>query len=207
MTDEGNTPSEPTPPTPPESVPAPEVAPAPVPPPSTPPIAPTPEVAPTPPVPEPSYHASSPASEARDPASEPSSSGLATGPQPHLTAEAAKEISASITEAVKDVIMQDPLPEPPAAVPAASSSSATPPPSKNSSRGHMLTVVRARKAERLEKIVALAKEKGSITNDDVEKLLKVSDATATNYLRELVKAGRLKRSGARFHEHYEPISG
>ena len=71
----------------------------------------------------------------------------------------------------------------------------------------MLTVVRARKKERLEKIVAMVREKKVITNDDVEKLLKVSDATATNYLRELVKEGRLKRSGGKFHEHYEPTGG
>ena len=67
----------------------------------------------------------------------------------------------------------------------------------------MLTVVRARKAERLEKVVALAREKKVITNDDVEKLLKVSDATATNYLRELVKTDRLKRSGTDGGTKYE----
>lgn len=69
----------------------------------------------------------------------------------------------------------------------------------------MLTVVRARKAERLEKIMEMAREKRVITNDDVEKLLKVSNATATRYLNALVLAGRLRRFGARKHEKYESI--
>ena len=71
----------------------------------------------------------------------------------------------------------------------------------------MREVVREKKRVRLEKVVALAIQKRVITNNDVEELLKVSDATATNYLAELVKAGRLKRSGARFHERYEPLGG
>jgi predicted HTH transcriptional regulator len=58
-----------------------------------------------------------------------------------------------------------------------------------------LEKIRERKSKRLEKILQLAKEKGEITNDDVEKLLHVSDMTATRYLNELVKQGRLKRIG------------
>ena len=69
----------------------------------------------------------------------------------------------------------------------------------------MLTVVRARKAERLEKIVALAREKGSITNDDVELLVKKSDSTVTRDLNTLVIAARLRRVGHRKHERYEPL--
>ena len=81
-------------------------------------------------------------------------------------------------------------------------------PSRRASSGvHMREVVREKKRVRLEKVVALAIQKRVITNNDVEELLKVSDATATNYLAELVKAGRLKRSGARFHERYEPLGG
>jgi len=41
----------------------------------------------------------------------------------------------------------------------------------------------------------LAKKKGEITNDDVEKLLHVSDDTATRYLFQLVKEGKLLRVG------------
>lgn len=68
----------------------------------------------------------------------------------------------------------------------------------------MRQVVQAKKRARLEKIVALAVDMRVISNDDVEKLLKVSDATATRYLSELVKSGRLKRSGPIHHERYEP---
>ncbi|MFZ2886355.1 MAG: hypothetical protein WA021_00875 [Minisyncoccia bacterium] len=39
------------------------------------------------------YHASSPSGEARDPASQPSCSGLATGPHPRLTAQGSLEAS------------------------------------------------------------------------------------------------------------------
>lgn len=68
----------------------------------------------------------------------------------------------------------------------------------------MRDVARKRKQERLEKIVQMSIEKRIITNNDVEKLLKVSDASATNYLRELVLAGRLKKSGVRASTRYEP---
>jgi DeoR/GlpR family transcriptional regulator of sugar metabolism len=61
----------------------------------------------------------------------------------------------------------------------------------------MQRVVGARKQARLEKVVVLAAEKRVVTNDDVQKLLRVSDATATRYLNELVRQGRLKRSGVR----------
>ena len=68
-----------------------------------------------------------------------------------------------------------------------------------------LEKIRFRKRAKLEKIVALAQKKGSITNDDVEKLLHVSDSTAQRYLLELVRAGRLKRSGTTTTTIYQPI--
>ncbi len=64
-----------------------------------------------------------------------------------------------------------------------------------------------RKKSRLDKIVELAQKKGSIVNNDVEMLLKVSDATATRYLHELVEKGRLKRTGAQKRPQYEPATG
>jgi predicted HTH transcriptional regulator len=65
-----------------------------------------------------------------------------------------------------------------------------------------LEKIRERKSKRLEKILQLAKEKGEITNDDVEKLLHVSDRAASRYLNELVKQGRLKRIGSPSHAKY-----
>jgi len=49
--------------------------------------------------------------------------------------------------------------------------------------------------ERTEKIVALLGENEKITNNDVEKLFGVSDATATRYLDELEKEGVLSQVG------------
>ena len=49
--------------------------------------------------------------------------------------------------------------------------------------------------ENLEKVMALAAEKGEVTNDDVQYALKVSDATATRYLEELERQGRMVQVG------------
>jgi predicted HTH transcriptional regulator len=66
-----------------------------------------------------------------------------------------------------------------------------------------LEKIRERKSKRLEKILQLASKKGEITNDDVEKLLHVSDRAASRYLNELVKQGRLKRTGSPSHAKYQ----
>ena len=65
--------------------------------------------------------------------------------------------------------------------------------------------IQFKKTAKLEKLMVLAKERGQITNDDAQKLLRVSDATATRYLVALVKAGRLKRVGNPSHSSYQPI--
>jgi hypothetical protein len=51
------------------------------------------------------------------------------------------------------------------------------------------------KQKKLDKIILLAQKKKIITNDDVQKLLYVSDATATRYLVKLVAQVRLMRAG------------
>lgn len=55
--------------------------------------------------------------------------------------------------------------------------------------------IQFRKKKKLEKIMALFLKKPQITNDDVEKLLHVSDATATRYLSTLEKEGKIKQVG------------
>lgn len=60
-----------------------------------------------------------------------------------------------------------------------------------------LAKIQFRKQAKLEKIMVLARERGQVANDDVQKLLRVSDATATRYLAQLAKAGRLQRAGVR----------
>ena len=78
-------------------------------------------------------------------------------------------------------------------------------------------VIQFRKRKKLEKILGLARQKtaanaaagagqagqGKITNNDVQKLLRVSDATATRYLSQLVKEGKLRRVGTPERAQYE----
>jgi len=46
-----------------------------------------------------------------------------------------------------------------------------------------------------EKILALFQTKETVTNNDIEKLLGVSDATATRYLSELEREGKIVQIG------------
>ena len=52
-----------------------------------------------------------------------------------------------------------------------------------------------RKEANKEKITATLLNKPSVTNNDVEELLGVSDATATRYLNELEQEGRIQQIG------------
>ena len=54
-----------------------------------------------------------------------------------------------------------------------------------------------KRQENLAKILSLAQSQSRISNNDVEKALGVSDATATRYLEYLVNLGRLSRYGER----------
>lgn len=53
------------------------------------------------------------------------------------------------------------------------------------------------KEEHKQKILELLANKDRIANDDVQKLVGVSDATATRYLNELEKEGKLRQVGER----------
>jgi len=48
---------------------------------------------------------------------------------------------------------------------------------------------------REEKIINLIKEKGEVANNDVEQLLGVSDASATNYMQKLEDKGLVEQVG------------
>lgn len=52
-----------------------------------------------------------------------------------------------------------------------------------------------KKREKLDKILNLFAERQTVTNDEVEKILHVSDATATRYLETLEKEGKIKQVG------------
>lgn len=53
--------------------------------------------------------------------------------------------------------------------------------------------IQNRKHIKLEKILEFLNTKGKVTNDDVEKFLHASDATATRYLSQLEKEGKIKQ--------------
>lgn len=52
-----------------------------------------------------------------------------------------------------------------------------------------------RKGKKLDKIMEVLSKKSKISNDEVEKFLHVSDATATRYLSILEKEGKIKQEG------------
>jgi predicted HTH transcriptional regulator len=57
------------------------------------------------------------------------------------------------------------------------------------------SAIQFRKRKKLDKVMSLFAKRTSITNDEVEKLLHVSDATATRYLSILEKENKIKQSG------------
>jgi len=100
-------------------------------------------------------------------------------------------------------IAPTPAPEPPQAT----SASATPAPAPTSTSSPQATqaardllvkaraTIQDRKRKKLDKIMEALNTKGKITNDEVEKLLHVSDATATRYLSALEKEGKIQQVG------------
>lgn len=59
--------------------------------------------------------------------------------------------------------------------------------------------IQFRKRKKLDRVMALFLKKSKITNDEVEKFIHVSDATATRYLSQLEKEGKIKKSGKTGH--------
>jgi len=55
--------------------------------------------------------------------------------------------------------------------------------------------IQFRKRKKLDKVMNMFLTKSKITNDEVEKLLHVSDATATRYLNTLEKENKIKQNG------------
>ena len=113
-----------------------------------------------------------------------------------LTAESAPEVMPDIptTEptATAEVVPSEPethtAPQPPA-----TSSSPAHSAREDSAKGN---AAKKQKIEQhLEKILVEAKKKKTITYRDVVKLLRISDATASRYLKMLVARGQLKREG------------
>ncbi len=55
--------------------------------------------------------------------------------------------------------------------------------------------IQTNKQKKLDKLMLMAQKKGKITNEDAQKLLRISHATASRYLDALARDGRLTRSG------------
>lgn len=53
------------------------------------------------------------------------------------------------------------------------------------------------KQSRKEKILQIIREKGNVTNNDIETALGVADASATNYLSDLEREGKIEQIGER----------
>ena len=94
-----------------------------------------------------------------------------------------------------------PAPEPPqaASAPVSPAPASTSTPQATHAARDLLVKARAtiqdRKRKKLDKIMKALTAKGKITNDEVEKLLHVSDATATRYLSALEKEGKIQQVG------------
>lgn len=59
--------------------------------------------------------------------------------------------------------------------------------------------IQFRKRKKLDKVMAMFLKQSKITNDEVEKFLHVSDATATRYLSQLEKENKIKQTGKTGH--------
>lgn len=65
--------------------------------------------------------------------------------------------------------------------------------------------IQSRKQKKLLKILALIGQKGKVKNADVSRILRCSNATATRYLDELEKQGKVRQVGKRAGSFYELI--
>jgi len=72
-------------------------------------------------------------------------------------------------------------------------------------RFEAVAAVRERIKKRKDRIMEVAQREGRVTNDDVEDLYCIADRTASSYLNQLVKEGRLIKRGAGRGTYYTPI--
>ncbi len=121
----------------------------------------------------------------------------ASAPSATAPAEAPQPQTPTVTQA--STATPEPMPTPVQPAPASMPAQApvtTPP--RNLARLFLekaKAVIQFRKQKKLTKIMTLFEKKKQITNDEVEKLLHVSDATATRYLSELEKQNKITQTG------------
>ena len=104
------------------------------------------------------------------------------------------------------------VPEYPAPAPPTSATTQTQPLAQQDERGFIKSLlikaqakIQFNKQKKLDKIIQLTQKNQIITNDDVQKLLYVSNATATRYLVKLVQQGHLTRIGSPRDAKYQFI--
>lgn len=141
-----------------------------------------------------------------------------------VPSESAPAPEAALTEPAADVVRSDQAPAPlatenepapdaseaearpssaaPASQPAASPSVKEPRHWTDADRAKAAAVHHQDTEAQLAKIIEYSKKHKRITNDDIEKLLHVSDATAGRYLKLLVDRGILKKEGGGRGTHY-----
>ncbi len=152
--------------------------------------------------PQPAPESPSPAVEVPAPESAPTASEPAPAPSEAVPAP----LTAQPTTPTAQIPLNEPIaqesepiettPEPPS-----SAAASTPTPSHpirdflNKAR----IATQDRKRKKRDKIMTALTTKNKITNDEVEKLLHVSDATATRYLSALEKEGKIKQVGKTGH--------
>ena len=172
-----------------------------------------PEETTNPEAPQPIAESPSPATEAPAPATEPTASPQETPPvtaapeAPLAPAEAvpAPETAQAPTQTAQ-IPPNEPLPPEPEPFDSAQDKPTHEPPSSAASIPTPTHPIRDflnkariatqdRKRKKRDKIMQALNTKNKITNDEVEKLLHVSDATATRYLSALEKEGKIQQVG------------
>ena len=142
-----------------------------------------------------------PVATAQVPASEPLSELIAPAPTtaPSEPAQPVSEVDVAAEPRVEESKPEPKLASANAEAASAASRASSNTPSKAERNRELLQKAnvkrRDNKQKNLDKIMAELEKRGKITNDEVEKLLRCSDATATRYLEELIKQGKIKRVG------------
>ena len=115
-------------------------------------------------------------------------------PTPSEPLQTAQINPAEVEKAAQAASEPAPTPQPQAPAPPAP----TTPPNQSHSRELLAkgrAKVQEKKLKKLDKIMELLNTKDKVSNADVEKLLRVSDATATRYLSALQKQGKIRKVG------------
>ena len=115
-------------------------------------------------------------------------------PPPSEPLQMAQINPAEVEKAAQAASEPTPTPQPQAPTPPAPTT-----PSNQSHSRELLAKGRAKvqekKQKKLDKIMELLNTKEKVSNADVEKLFRVSDATATRYLSALQKQGKIRKVG------------